>query len=219
MNLGYEFKDQKFLERALTHSSYANEHACKDNERLEFLGDAVLELASTEYLFFKFPDVPEGQLTKMRASFVCEKALDEVARKLGLEKHIKLGKGEENTGGRERASVVSDAFEAVIAAIYLDGGFTSAKEFIVKNIFANIDKKFFFDSKTMLQEYVQAKGCPDPDYEVIKEEGPDHDKSYTIEVSVNRDGQKEILGVGTDSSKKHAAQAAAYEALKKLGKV
>lgn len=218
-SIAYNFKNRRLLNMALTHSSYANEHKTKDNERLEFLGDAVLELVSSEFLYDKFPQVPEGKLTKMRASFVCEKALDNVARKLGLEKAIKLGKGEQATGGRERASIVSDAFEALIAAIYLDGGMEPAKEFILHNVFADLDARYFIDSKTRLQEVLQVDKDTEIEYEVVKEEGPAHERMYTIEVSVTRKGAKEVLGTGTDSSKKEAAQAAAFEALKKLGKV
>jgi len=210
--LGYRFKDKEKLRLAITHSSYANEHNCNSNERIEFLGDAVLELASSEFLYETFPDVPEGKLTKLRASFVCERALSNIAEKIGLPQYILLGRGEEATGGRTRPSVVSDAFEAVIGAVYLDGGFAAAKDLVIRIIFADLDKQFFFDSKTALQELVQSKGESDPVYTVISEEGPAHNKRYTVEVSVGG----EVVGVGTDTSKKHAAQAAALIAYNKL---
>jgi len=210
--IGYSFRDPEKLKLALSHSSYANEHSCRSNERIEFLGDAVLELASSEFLYETFPDVPEGKLTKLRASFVCERALNDIAVRVGLPEYILLGKGEEATGGRNRPSVVSDAFESVIGAVYLDGGFSAAKDFVIRLIFADLDRQFFFDSKTALQELVQARGESDPVYRVVYEEGPDHDKRYTVEVTVNG----VVVGTGTDTSKKHAAQAAALEAYNRL---
>jgi len=213
--LGYEFKNKALLKNALTHSSYANEHKIPSNERLEFLGDAVLELASTKYLYDSFPDIPEGRLTKMRASFVCERALSDVAKSMGLPKYILLGKGEEVSGGRQRPSVVSDAFEAVLGAVYLDGGFADAKDLVVRHILKDLTKQFFFDSKTVLQEEAQGRGLPDPEYKLVKESGPDHAKEYEVEVLLG-DGTK---GIGKGTSKKVAAQEAALEVLKKLGKV
>lgn len=213
--IGYFFTNPSLLEKAMTHSSYANEHHKESNERLEFLGDAVLELASSEYLYSKFPELPEGELTRIRASFVCEAALFKTAEKIKLRDFILLGKGEEATGGRDRASVVSDAFEALIGAIYLDGGFSGAKELVLGIILSDLDKQFFFDSKTMLQEVLQSGGYEDPEYVVADENGPDHDKRYTVHVKSG----DHLLGIGIDTSKKRAAQAAAYEALKKLGKV
>jgi len=210
--IGYSFKDPAKLELALTHSSYANEYKCQSNERIEFLGDAVLELASSEFLYETFPDVPEGKLTKLRASFVCERALSKIAEKIGLPDYIMLGKGEEATGGRTRPSVVSDAFEAVIGAVYLDGGFANAKDLVIRIIFADLDKQFFFDSKTALQELIQSRGESDPVYTVVSEDGPDHDKRYTVDVTV--DGK--VIGTGIGTSKKHAAQAAALEAYNRM---
>ena len=156
--IGYEFKNENLLTQALTHSSYANEKHRKneDNERLEFLGDAVLEMASSEFLFLNYPKLSEGDLTKLRASLVCEPTLAACTEPIHLGEFIRLGKGEELTGGRTRKSILSDALEAVIGAIYLDGGFTNAKEFIVKFILTDIEnKKLFYDSKTILQEIVQ----------------------------------------------------------------
>ena len=217
--LGYHFRDTALLMQALTHSSYANEiHVGKlgSNERLEFLGDAVLELVSTEFFYGKYPDVPEGELTKMRASYVCEAALAKTAEKIPLKEYILLGKGEEATGGRERPSIISDCFEAVIGAVYLDGGFANAKELILDFILDEVDNRtFFYDSKTILQEELQKRGCEEPEYVPVDESGPDHKKLFTVEV---RSGG-EVLGTGTESSKKRAAQLAAYEALKKMGKV
>ena len=159
--IGYQFRDRKKLQNAMMHSSYTNERRLPKyqcNERLEFLGDAVLELVSSEYLFLESPQMPEGELTKTRASMVCEPALAFCAREIELGKYLLLGKGEDATGGRERDSITSDAMEALIGAIYLDGGFTSAKEFIRKFILKDLEhKKLFYDSKTILQEMVQAQ--------------------------------------------------------------
>ena len=169
--IGYVFKDKSLIERALMHSSYTNEKHLKKyecNERLEFLGDAVLELVSSAYLFNEFPKVSEGELTKTRASMVCEPALAFCARDLDLGEYLLLGKGEDATGGRKRESVTSDAMEALIGAIYLDGGFTSAKEFICKFILNDLEhKKLFFDSKTILQERVQAHHDKVLHYELV----------------------------------------------------
>lgn len=217
--LGYRFNDESMLKHALTHSSYANENALGrtgSNERLEFLGDAVLELVSSEYFYQRFPNVPEGELTKLRARFVCEPALAQTAETIPLSKYILLGKGEEACGGRKRPSIISDAFEALIGAVYLDGGFANAKELILNFILTDIEsKQFFYDSKTILQEELQKSGRPEPEYVLIGESGPDHMKEFTVEVQVNG----EVLGVGTDTSKKHAAQKAALEALKIIGRV
>lgn len=213
--IGYHFKNPELLELAMTHSSYANEHKTQSNERIEFLGDAVLELVSSEFLYSKFSDLPEGELTRIRAAFVCETALFKTSEKFGLRKYILLGKGEETSGGRNRASVVSDAFESLIGAVYLDGGFANAKEIILRFILDDLDKQFFFDGKTMLQEVLQSEGTSDPEYLVVGESGPDHDKRYTVRVMSG----ETVLGEGTDTSKKRAAQAAALQALKKLGKV
>lgn len=217
--IGYQFHDPVYLRTALSHSSYANEHRQEhlhDNERLEFLGDAVLELSSSEILFHEYPDQPEGDLTKLRASIVCEPTLALCAREFSLPKYLLLGKGEEHTGGRSRDSIVSDALEAVIGAIYLDGGFESAKAFVRKFIMSDIEhKKLFYDSKTILQEVVQREFRKDTvSYELLREEGPDHNKQFTVEVHI---GDKPE-GVGSGSTKKAAEQEAAYRALIALKK-
>lgn len=211
--IGYQFQDQKLLTQALTHSSYANErHIGKhaDNERLEFLGDAVLEIVSSEFLFHKYPNHPEGELTRLRASMVCEPTLAFCTRELELGKYLLLGKGEEQTGGRERKSILSDALEAVIGAIYLDGGFANAKEFIKNYILIDIEnKQLFYDSKTILQEIVQSQGNCELSYRLIKEEGPDHDKRFEVEALIGG----RVLGKGSGSTKKSAEQEAAYHTI------
>ena len=211
--IGYEFKNPHLLQQALTHSSYANEKRMKkhsDNERLEFLGDAVLEVISSEFLFTNYPDLPEGDLTKLRASLVCEPTLAACTPQIQLGEFIRLGKGEDMTGGRTRKSILSDALEAVIGAIYLDGGFTNAKEFILKFILTDIEhKKLFYDSKTILQEVVQGHYEESLNYKLIGESGPDHDKSFSVEVRI---GEK-VIGTGTGHTKKAAEQEAAYQAL------
>ena len=210
--IGYQFQNAELLTQALTHSSYAHEKHRKneDNERLEFLGDAVLEVASSEFLYLNYPKLSEGDLTKLRASLVCEPTLAACTKQIRLGEFIRLGKGEELTGGRTRKSILSDALEAVIGAIYLDGGFTNAKEFILKFILTDIEnKKLFYDSKTILQEFVQGNCDGALVYRLLKESGPDHDKSFTVEVSV---GGK-VIGTGNGHTKKAAEQAAAYQAL------
>ena len=213
--IGYVFKDKSLIERALMHSSYTNEKHLKKyecNERLEFLGDAVLELVSSAYLFNEFPKVSEGELTKTRASMVCEPSLAMCARDIGLGDYLLLGKGEEATGGRKRDSITSDAMEALIGAIYLDGGFTNAKEFIHRFILKDLEnKKLFFDSKTILQEVIQGLG-KEVDYEFIGEEGPEHNKQFVVAAVV--DGLFNIKGTG--HTKKSASQNAAYAALIEL---
>ena len=215
--IGYVFKDKSLIERALMHSSYTNEKHLKKyecNERLEFLGDAVLELVSSAYLFNEFPKVSEGELTKTRASMVCEPSLAMCARDIGLGDYLLLGKGEEATGGRKRDSITSDAMEALIGAIYLDGGFTNAKEFIHYFILTDLeDKKLFYDSKTILQEVVQA-AHKEVVYEIIDETGPEHDKNFIAKANV--EGMFEVTANG--HTKKHAEQRAAYEALVYLKK-
>ena len=210
--IGYEFHDMKMLMTAMCHSSYANEHRQRqihDNERLEFLGDAVLEVSSSDFLFHQYPDMPEGKLTKLRASIVCEPTLALCAREIHLEQYLLLGKGEEHTGGRYRDSIISDAMEALIGAIYLDGGFANAKEFVEKFILTDIEhKKLFYDSKTILQEVVQGKH-ESLSYELVNESGPDHDKNFTVDVHI--DGKK--ISSGTGHTKKAAEQQAAYQAL------
>ena len=216
--IGYQFQDFSLLKHALMHSSYTNEkhlpkYQC--NERLEFLGDAVLELVSSEFLFLENPKEPEGKLTKTRASMVCEPSLAFCARDIELGSYLLLGKGEETTGGRTRESVTSDAMEALIGAIYLDGGFANAKEFIHKFILSDLEnKKLFFDSKTILQEIVQADINQPISYQLLKEEGPDHNKSFYVEVFIG----KENYGTGKGRTKKAAEQQAAYQAILALKK-
>lgn len=211
--IGYEFRDKALIVQALTHSSYANEKKMKkemSNERLEFLGDAVLELVSSEAIYRDHADMTEGDMTKLRASFVCEPTLALCARDIRLSEFLLLGKGEIITGGRERDSILSDAFEAVIGAVYLDGGFANAKEFIVNHVLKDIDKKqLFYDSKTILQEIVQGRYKEALHYCLIKEEGPDHNKTFTVSAYI---GDKE-LATGTGKTKKAAEQSAAYEAI------
>ena len=216
--IGYTFKNRHLLEQALTHSSYANEKHMKkhsDNERLEFLGDAVLEIVSSEFLFINYPQKPEGELTKLRASIVCEPTLALCTKPLDLGKYLRLGRGEDHTGGRKRKSILSDALEAVIGAIYLDGGFTNAKEFVLRFIMTDIEnKQLFYDSKTILQEIVQENGTQPVEYILTKEEGPDHNKNFTVEARVNG----KVMGQGSGHTKKAAEQAAAYQAIRVLRK-
>ncbi len=215
--INYTFHNQELLVNALTHSSYANElqiHKREDNERLEFLGDAVLELVSSEYLYTQYRHYNEGKLTTLRASMVCEPSLAYCARKLHLEDYIMLGKGEEATGGRKRDSITSDALEAVIGAVYLDGGFEQAKKFIMQFILNDLEgNRLFYDSKTVLQEMLQANGNT-PSYRIVNESGPEHDKVFTAEVMMD----DKVLGVGEGHNKKSAEQKAAYEAIIKLRK-
>ena len=216
--INYRFNDRKILKHALTHSSYANEkrmNKLENNERLEFLGDAVLELVTSEFLYMQNPKMPEGDLTKLRARLVCEQTLAACARDIKVGNYVHLGKGEAATGGSERFSILSDAMEAIIGAIYLDGGFTNAKEFICNYILADVEnKKLFFDSKTILQEIVQSEYKEQLTYELIKEEGPDHNKQFTVVAHVN-----EIqLGIGVGRTKKAAEQEAAYQSILKMNK-
>lgn len=216
--IGYTFQNLEILKQAMMHSSYINEkhlpkYQC--NERLEFLGDAVLELVSSEFLFYEDKTRPEGELTKARASMVCEPALAFCAREIDLGQYLLLGKGEDATGGRKRESVTSDAMEALIGAIYIDGGFANAKEFIKRFILNDLEnKKLFFDSKTILQEIVQAHFKEEISYRMIGEEGPDHDKSFHAAVLI---GEKEY-GTGTGRTKKAAEQEAAYQSILRLHK-
>ena len=216
--ISYRFKNKELLLSALMHSSYTNEQRIpkyKCNERLEFLGDAVLELVSSEFLFHSDYKIPEGELTRLRASMVCEQSLAFCARELGLGSYLLLGKGEEGTGGRARDSVISDALEALIGAIYLDGGFANAKEFILKFILNDLEnKKLFYDSKTILQEIVQADFDDKVSYQLIGEEGPDHNKTFLVNVFIGA----ECYGEGVGKTKKAAEQKAAYKAILKLRK-
>ena len=210
--IGYKFKNPELLETALTHTSYANESRTpvKHNERLEFLGDSVLQIVSADYLFHAYADRPEGDLTRIRASLVSEGALFQFAQEIGLGEYLRLGRGEERCGGRTRPSVVSDAFEAVIAALYLDGGFEVARNFIMP--FITEGKTAEEDYKTRLQEVVQQSPDAALRYEVVGETGPDHDKKFTV--SVWRNGTHLADGIGR--SKKAAEQNAAKKALEKL---
>ena len=188
-NIGYSFNDKSLLKLALTHSSYTNdnhEDKLSHNERIEFLGDAVLELSSSDYLYKNYQNKSEGELTRLRASIVCEPTLAICAKDIELNKYILLGKGEEITGGRERDSIVSDAFEAVIGAIYLDGGFAIAKDFVERFVLNDIEhKQLFFVSKTILQEFVQKEFKSKVSYELVGESGPDHNKKFSVNVSLN----------------------------------
>ena len=215
--IGYTFKDPALLEQALSHSSYANERKLPSgsNERLEFLGDSVLSIVVSDYLY-KNLNVAEGELTKMRASLVCEKSLHIFAKQIDLGAFMLLGKGEENTGGRERPSILADAFEAVIAAIYLDGGMEPVSKHILRFMPKDIrhaKKPVFNDFKTVLQEIVQKNPEEKVEYVLIGEEGPDHNKRFVVEVCLN----DQVIGKGSGKSKKEAEQLAAKEALELMG--
>ncbi|MBO5572237.1 MAG: ribonuclease III [Ruminococcus sp.] len=215
--IGYTFKNKELIEQALSHSSYANEkkRAGGSNERLEFLGDSVLSIVVSDYLY-KNINVPEGELTKMRASLVCEKSLFVFAQQIQLGEFLHLGKGEENTGGRERPSILADAFEAVIAAIYLDGGMEAAAKHILRFMPDDIKrtkKPVLSDFKTLLQEVVQKNPEEKVEYVLIGEEGPDHNKRFVVEVCLN----SQVIGKGKGKSKKEAEQLAAKEALELMG--
>lgn len=214
----YRFLDFSLLEMAMRHSSYTNEHKMSRlecNERLEFLGDAVLEVVSSEFLYNMYPDKPEGELTKMRASLVCEPTLAYDAREIDLGGFLLLGKGEEATGGRNRDSVTSDAFESIIGAIFLDGGFANAKEFILAHVLDDVEhKQLFYDSKTILQEIIQGEKEGDVTYVITGEKGPDHNKSFDAAVLI----ETEKIGEGSGKTKKAAEQQAAYDAICKIKK-
>lgn len=215
--IGYEFKDVSLLRQAITHSSFSNEqkiNRTKNYERIEFLGDAVLELVSSEFLYKEHPDMPEGQLTRLRASMVCEPALAFCARDIDLSSYILLGRGEESTGGRGRDSIVSDVMEAVIGAIFLDSGIEEAKKYIYRFILTDLeDKILFIDSKTILQEEVQKTSGAKLSYKLISETGPDHDKEFKVEAYLD----DSLIGEGVGHTKKAAQQQAAYKALLKMG--
>ncbi len=217
--IGYRFHNISLLQNALAHSSYANERwhdSLKSNERLEFLGDSILGMVVAEYLYRSFPDRPEGELTRMRADMVCETSLAAVADKIGLGGHLMLGHGEERFGGRQRASILADAVESVIAASFLDGGMDAAKAFIARFILTEVPVKQLHnaDYKTALQELVQQKKDQVLTYELIGESGPDHDKEFRVQVSLNGTP----IGVGIGRSKKRAEQDAAHKALDTLQK-
>lgn len=216
--IGYKFHNPVFLEVALTHSSYANEvkHQLKYNERQEFLGDAVLSIVVSDYLFNNYT-VPEGELTKLRAAIVCEKSLDVMANKIHLGEYLRLGRGEEMTGGRTRPSIIADAFEALIAAIYLDSGIESARAFVlpfVTEMLEHEDSLSFKDYKTILQEIIQQNPEEKLVYKLVGEKGPDHDKRFVVDVMLNSN----VIGKGEGRSKKNAEQMAAKEALELMGR-
>lgn len=213
--IGYKFKDETLLTHALTHSSYANEKRLPygSNERLEFLGDSVLGLITAEYFYLNF-DTPEGELTKLRASTVCEESLFIFAKELDLGKYLLLGKGEIRSKGYERPSILSDAFESVIAAIYLDGGIEEAKKFVLRFVKGTtIAASSFHDYKTALQEIIQKNREEHISYVLVGEKGPDHNKVFEVEVHLNSN----VIGRGTGKSKKVAEQEAAKDALKLMG--
>ena len=217
--IGYEFKDKTYIQTALTHSSFANEHKeFNYNERLEFLGDSVLGLVVSDYLFRARNDLPEGTLTRLRANVVCEESLSAVARKINLGDHLFLGKGEKASGGSDRDSILADATEAVIAAIYLDGGFDQAKDFILSNlrdtIAKNIDGNIFRDYKTILQEIIQGNNGK-ISYKLVGESGPDHNKEFEMQVKCGQ----ETIGIGKGKNKKEAEKEAARDALVKMGEL
>ncbi len=217
-NLKYSFKNEKLLINALTHSSYANEtrDGISSNERLEFLGDSVLSIIVSEYIYKKFNNLPEGELTKMRAALVCEKSLCQFSRELELGKYLRLGKGEDKGGGRERDSILADAFEAVLAAIYLDSGMEQAKKHVMRFItdeLQHTEAEVFKDYKTALQEIIQRNPEESVTYILTGESGPDHNKVFEVEVKLNSN----TIGRGKGKSKKQAEQAAAREALQLMG--
>ena len=213
--IGYRFQNPGYLREALQHSSYANEarHGVRSNERLEFLGDSVLSIVVSEYLYTHYTHLPEGDLTKYRSILVCEKSLCGFARTIGLGQWLLLGRGEENTGGRDRDSILADAFEALIAAIYLDGGMEQARAFILAHVEPQMASSHNRDYKTALQEVIQRNREEKVTYELVDEHGPDHDKSFTVEVHLNSN----VIGRGTGKSKKEAEQRAAKEALALMG--
>ena len=216
--IGYRFKDQALLTEALCHSSYANEkRTLHCNERLEFLGDSVLSVVVSNHLFRNCTDLPEGELTKIRASLVCEKSLFEWAKEIGLGDYLLLGHGEDQSGGRERPSILSDAFEAVIAAMFLDGGYEAVTPYILRFLpeqFAR-PSEAFHDYKTALQEVIQQNPEEHVEYVLVGEEGPDHAKQFQMEVRLNSN----VIGRGTGRSKKIAEQMAAKEALLLMGEI
>lgn len=217
--IGYQFKNPALLNEALTHSSYANEHKSqhiKYNERLEFLGDSVLSIVVSDYIYKNCPELPEGELTKLRATLVCEKSLYEFAKKIDLGKYLILSKGERNNGGTDRPSIISDAFEALIAAIYIDGGIAPASKHILNFVIPaikNSKKKKINDYKTTLQEIIQKNPGEKLEYVLVRESGPDHNKHFVVEVHLNSN----VIGKGGGRSKKEAEQQAAREALELMG--
>jgi ribonuclease-3 len=213
--IGYCFRDKSLLRQALTHSSFSNEqkiHKWKNYERIEFLGDAVLELVSSDYFYRTYPEETEGNLTKMRAAAVCEQALAITARQLQLGRYMVFGKGEEQNGGRERDSIIADAVEAVIGAIYLDAGIEEARQFIYRFVLNDLEnKRLFYDAKSILQERLQEAKAGELTYELVREEGPEHEKVFVMDALLNGI----VIGTGQGKSKKTAQQHAAYDALMK----
>lgn len=211
--IGYCFRDKSLLRQALTHSSFSNEqkiHKWKNYERIEFLGDAVLELISSDYFYRTYPEETEGNLTKMRAAAVCEQALAITARQLKLGSYMVFGKGEEQNGGRERESIIADAVEAIIGAVYLDAGIEEAKKFIYRFVLNDLEnKRLFYDAKSILQEQLQEKKAGELTYELVREEGPEHEKVFVMNALLN----DVVIGTGQGKSKKTAQQHAAYDAL------
>lgn len=214
--IGYEFKNKSLLETALTHSSYANERQSgrECNERLEFLGDSVLGVITADYFYHNLAHLPEGEMTKKRAACVCEKSLHGFAKEIDLGKYLFLGRGEDNTGGRKRASILADAFEAIIGAIYLDGGLENVRGFVLGFIKAAAEKQLSLrDYKTELQEIIQKNPDEHLTYVLVGESGPDHDKRFEVEVMLNSN----VVGCGMGKSKKLAEQQAAKQALELMG--
>ncbi len=218
--IGYRFQNPVLFRKALTHSSYANEQRARhlqNNERLEFLGDSVLGFITADYLYNHFPELPEGELTKLRAAIVCEQALYEVAKELGIDKEIRLGKGEESGGGRQRPSILADAVEALLGAIYLDGGIDPARKFVLSFIPRKAERarqgRMFKDYKTTLQEIVQQNRQETLEYRLAGEHGPDHEKVFEMELLLNSN----VFAKGIGRSKKEAEQMAAKQALELMG--
>lgn len=218
-NIAITFKNKKILKQAFTHSSYVNEHRNRnlnDNERLEFLGDAVLELGVSDHLFKTFPDMEEGDMTKLRAAIVCESSLVDFAESLDFSDYVLLGKGEEITGGRQRPALLADVFESFIGALYLDQGFDAVKGFLEKFVFPKINHGDFFqvyDFKSQLQEFIQRDNLGNIEYQIVEEIGPAHDREFHTEVKI----EGRVYGNGIGKSKKVSEQNAAHQALKKLG--
>lgn len=212
-NIGYKFKDKQILKKALTHTSYAYENNLESNEKLEFLGDSILEFISSEYIYSKYPNLKEGEMTKVRATVVCGENLCKVARMHNFSDFLFLGKSEQQTGGKNRAAILEDSVEAVIAAIYIDGGIEKVKKFIIENLSKEIEKATknvgIKDYKTVLQEKLQIHGDVKIEYEIINEIGPDHDKTFEAQVKCNN----KILATGTGKSKKQAEMQAAKKAM------
>lgn len=213
--IGYSFNNENLIKTALTHSSYANERGLGEcNERLEFLGDSVLGVVTADYFYHNLNHLPEGEMTKKRAACACEKSLYKFAKEISLGEFIFLGKGEENMGGRDRTSILADAFEAVIAAIYLDGGIENARKFVLRFVTKAANENISLkDHKTELQEIIQKNPDEHLSYVLVGESGPDHDKRFEVEVMLNSN----VIGCGTGRSKKLAEQEAARQALELMG--